>query len=313
MIPQTLSLPALQEFARDVTAKLDSLTVRNVDMNGRRVINAGRAVSDFDYATLFDVNRIIEGLTTKQSESGPVGLLNAAGVVRFGAFATRGASTAHVNEIFVATDLDYIAWSSTGASWVYAYGMRSVAQADIATFAALLGTNDARVLLEVTDYTHVLKWSGSAWNWGPGESGAHPIEGHPVDPGVGWGLCDGSTYAYLQADGTTANFTTPDYTTAAYVKFGISSTIGPTAAGGVVSSESAHTHGVDPPPTTSGNNSAGTTVDNNGGGSTVSVAADPHTHSTDIASFTSGAGSAHDHGPNTLELRRTLLKAYFRR
>lgn len=308
MIPNALTLPAIQDFARDVNAKLDGLLVRNVDMNGRRVINAGRAISDFDCVTLFDLNRAIDGVTTARTDtSGPVGLLNAAGVIRFGAFASRGSSVAHANELFVATDLDYITWLSTGAGWIYITGTRAVVQADITTFAANLTTNDARLLMEVTDYSHVLKWSGSAWNWGPGESGGHPIEGHPVDPGVGWGLCDGSTYAYLQADGTTADFTTPDYTTAAYLKLGISNTIGPTAASGVVSSETAHTHSVSG---TTGVPSATTTVDNNGGGSTVAVGSNTHTHT--FSASTSG-GTAHDHGPNTLELRRTLLKAFFRR
>ncbi len=132
--------------------------------------------------------------------------------------------------------------------WLFLNGMQSVVvkmataidvrqsvQADLAVLALTLGSKNAGLLVEVTDYRHVLRWSGSVWTWGPGEDGRHDIVGLPVDPDdtTGWQLCDGTTVAYLKGDGTTANFATPDLTSAAnkaaYLKLG-TPVAGPNAA-----------------------------------------------------------------------------------
>ena len=57
--------------------------------------------------------------------------------------------------------------------------------------------------------------------------------------GNGWALCNGTSILRMNADGTTSAVTVPDYTTAAYLKLGITATPGPTAASGVTASVSA--------------------------------------------------------------------------
>lgn len=310
MIPVELTLRTMQNSFREVRQQLDALTRGNIDMRQRRVINAGIPVQPFDYARKHDLDEAIAALNAEQAKR-VNGLLNAAKFIRHGAFATRGAPVAHANELFYASDMDYIGWYSTGAAWVYVSGTRRVAQADIATFVAFLGTNDAGLTINVHDFTHMLRWTGSATEFAPGDPGSGQIAFFPITPEGGtWGVCDGSTYSYLLADGTTDDFVTPNYSTAAYIKAGTSATIGPTAASGTTAEESAHTHAVDPPDTTSGAPSATTEVE---AGTGATVASSAHTHNTDIGSFSSGAGSAHSHGPGTLELRRSQLIGYFRR
>ncbi len=142
-----------------------------------------------------------------------------------------------------------------------AVSLERKAQADLAALAATLTAADAGLLVEVTDYRHVLRWSGSVWTWGPGEDGRHDIVGLPVDPDdtTGWQLCDGTTVAYLKGDGTTANFATPDLTSAAnkaaYLKLG-TPVSGPNAATAPGFSGSGATTGATSGGTPAGTNSA---------------------------------------------------------
>ncbi len=66
MIPNTLSLASVQEFARDVYNKFDSLLSGNVDFNGRRISNAGKSVADFDYVTRFELDQIAQTMRQMQ-------------------------------------------------------------------------------------------------------------------------------------------------------------------------------------------------------------------------------------------------------
>lgn len=119
---------------------------------------------------------------------------------------------------FVITDwnfVTYIVRSVAGSNtWVYESGAYSVTQSAIPTHgynAASLNANDAGLLVNVTDYAHVLKWGGSSWGWGPGESGSGYFADFAVAPtGSGWHACDGSSgVKYLKADGTTGTVTVP--------------------------------------------------------------------------------------------------------
>ena len=187
-----------------------------------------------------------------------------------------------IGDLFWATDRTvlYLVESVSGANaWVYVLGTART------TFAAIttgLGTNDAGFLNFITDYSHTLRWDGSAWTWAPGDDGSgyyRLCESAPAGFGASaWQTCDGSTVARLNADGTTTNVTVPDVTTAAYLKGGL-------AAAAIAAASGA-----------SGAPSATTTVDNNLDISTVNVGSDTHTH---------GAG--------TLELRNKQVGLYFRR
>lgn len=99
-------------------------------------------------------------------------------------------------------------------TWVYSSGTWAVTQANIPVG---LGTADTGLLVNVTDFGHVLQWGGAAWGWGPGENGSGYMMLFEVDPtGAGWHLYDGTNnVAYLKADGTTATVNLPDLTSVA--------------------------------------------------------------------------------------------------
>lgn len=118
--------------------------------------------------------------------------------------------------------------------WIWTGGMFSVAQSALPTD---LGMNDASFRAYVSDYAHVLMWTGSAWMWAPEDdrrAGEGPIL-REVDPSpsTGWHLYDGSTVNYLLATGSLGSITLPDLTSvaanAAYPKAG-SPNSGPNAA-----------------------------------------------------------------------------------
>lgn len=84
-------------------------------------------------------------------------------------------------------------------------------QANLAKLTASLGNADMGLLVDVTDFGHILRWTGSAWTWGPGEGGSGFFVGFAVAPtGSGWHVCDGSVVSYLKADGTTGTVTLPN-------------------------------------------------------------------------------------------------------
>lgn len=135
--------------------------------------------------------------------------------------------------IFVETDRGNVRYQVRAGAWVYLSGFYARTQSQLSALAATLGTADAGLLVEVTDYRHVLKWSGSAWGWGPGDTGSGMIQPFSIDPNptTGWQLCDGTANVpYLKSDGTTATFSTPNLAASpAYLKFA-GSVSGPTAA-----------------------------------------------------------------------------------
>lgn len=108
------------------------------------------------------------------------------------------------------------------------------AQADIAALGGRLTRADAGRLVWVTDFRHLLRWTGSAFEFADGDGPGGYIQGFAVDPDptTGWVLCDGAATTYLKKDGTTGNYTTPDLIGAgagAYLKLG-DTVSGPTAA-----------------------------------------------------------------------------------
>lgn len=95
-------------------------------------------------------------------------------------------------------------------------------QSNLATLAATLGASNAGLLVWVTDYNHVLEWTGAAYQWGPGENGSAFFQGFAAAPtGNGWHACDGSFVNYLRSDGTLGGAVLPNTAgSAAYMKFG---------------------------------------------------------------------------------------------
>ncbi|HLZ39392.1 MAG TPA: hypothetical protein VKQ11_00425 [Candidatus Sulfotelmatobacter sp.] len=196
--------------------------------------------------------------------------------------------------------------------WLYASGIYQRLQNQLASLKPTLTAYDNGLLAEVTDYRHILRWTSPSWGWGPGDdgrAGEGPIM-REVDPNptTGWHLYDGSTVAYLNADGTTTNVTLPDLTSvaanASYLKAG-SPNSGPnaatpptTAAGG--STNAAATGISDTQPLT------GSVSVTPAAGSSVAV--NPHTHPIvdPQHSHTFGAGAITintDGQPRNLERR----------
>jgi hypothetical protein len=200
--------------------------------------------------------------------------------------------------------------------WVLVFGSAyQRTQSQLAALAAVLGAGDAGLLVEVTDYAHILRWDGAAWEWGPGETGGGFVAAFAIDPtGAGWQLCDGTTVAYLESDGTTTNYTTPDLIGAgaeAYLKLGDTvsgpnAATAPTFTGGSVDAAAT---GITATTSATGT----TTTIQNGAGVNVTLPSQAHVHAVNVTdpthTHTIGAGSVADDG----EPRNMVLRPWFRR
>lgn len=214
--------------------------------------------------------------------------------------------------VFYETDRK-VYYIAIGSAWVYYAGTMSTTQGNLPSD---LGANDAGFLAAVTDYEHTLEWTGSTWNWAPGESGSDFVQMFLSGPsGGGWHVCNGATVNRLNADGSTASVTLPDYSAAAYLKVGTSAAIGPTNASGATDPKSAGTPSGDvSQPTFTGDVdtttavSAGTpsgTISGSTGNDSASqivasgvgatVPAEPHTHSVGTLAFAGNPLATHTH------------------
>jgi hypothetical protein len=159
-IPQTLSLIEIQAAFREIQAALQPFLSGNPDFTGRRITNAGEPISAFDYARKIDVEASVEGLVQKAVQKLPSGLLSAATEIRAGAYATRGAATGHANQLFLASDRDYVAFFSNGAIWVWAGGVHRDTFANRPTPTS----DETNYTYEATDTEQRFFWTGSAWD-----------------------------------------------------------------------------------------------------------------------------------------------------
>jgi len=152
--------------------------------------------------------------------------------------------------VVTAVDGAVVAWNIGGADagvfyqftrasavWSYVSGYVARQQNQLATLAGLLGPSDTGLLVDVTDYAHILKWTGTAWTYADPSDPAGRIEMFLVDPNpvTGWHLCDGTANVpYLKFDGTTPTQTLPDLISttakAAYAKLGSPVSGSPVAA-----------------------------------------------------------------------------------
>lgn len=84
-------------------------------------------------------------------------------------------------------------------------------------------TSDDGMLVFITDFGHLVRWTGTAWAFAPGESGSGYFQDFAITPQAsGWVLCNGSVTTYLVVGGAAlseTSFTTPNLTgTPAYRK-----------------------------------------------------------------------------------------------
>ena len=110
-------------------------------------------------------------------------------------------------------DVVYINQTTSGANaWVYLSGILRGAYATISTLG--LGSNDAGFLFHSTDYLHAHRWTGTVWQFAPGDPGSRFIvlsENAPL--GGYWQVCDGTTVAVATSAGATQNVATPNFAT----------------------------------------------------------------------------------------------------
>lgn len=90
---------------------------------------------------------------------------------------------------------------------------KQVAQSDLAKLAAkLVGKRSAAgVIVWVAEQNHLMRWSGSAWSFNPGDAGSGYTVTFLTPPTIaGWVPCDGSTVSFLLADGALGSQVLPD-------------------------------------------------------------------------------------------------------
>jgi len=112
-----------------------------------------------------------------------------------------------IGTIFYESDRT-VTYISNGTTWVYLTGVFS---AVLAALPSDLTATDAGFLANITDYDHLLQWSGSSWGWGPGEAGGGftvPFVNPPTS--MGWHAADGSTVNQLQPNGGIVAVTIPN-------------------------------------------------------------------------------------------------------
>lgn len=89
------------------------------------------------------------------------------------------------NALFLETDRDLL-YRSDGVTWEYVAGVMEVS---LATVPTDLGTDDAGVRVHLSTYHHLLRWTGTAWDWADGDLGnGFYQEFHSAPPTEGWDL-----------------------------------------------------------------------------------------------------------------------------
>lgn len=140
---------------------------------------------------------------------------------------------------------------------------------------------DAGRLFYATDYCHVYRWTGAAWEFLEGDGSGQVVIGQPSGAPNGglWGLCDGTAYLVAQANGTTASVTTQNLGGGAFI---MCDTVAAQQAATPPTLSTIVGVVVNPNVTgvTLGNDTdAGITINNPAsGGTPVAVALKPHTH-----------------------------------
>ena len=100
-------------------------------------------------------------------------------------------------------------------------------QSGLAAIAATLGSSNKGQPVYVTDYDHILYWTGTGWSFRNGDRSDYTqLFNDAPNPSIGWHLCDGSVgVSYLKSDGTLGTKTLPDLVgSPAYIKVSSGST-----------------------------------------------------------------------------------------
>jgi hypothetical protein len=111
--------------------------------------------------------------------------------------------------------------SGVGGSYFAWWG--GTASLTLAAAQALtLRAEDAGYTVWVTDYDHVVQWTGSAWQWGPGDSPAGQIGMFTAAPVHGlWYFCDGTATTIMKIVAgalITGSFTSPNLNNDTFIR-----------------------------------------------------------------------------------------------
>lgn len=90
---------------------------------------------------------------------------------------------------------------------------QQVDQVDLLTFGAKMAIKGMQpgVQVWVPVFNHVIRWSGTAWTFAPGDGGSGYTQAFLTAPTAdGWALCNAATVSYLKADGTIGNQVLPN-------------------------------------------------------------------------------------------------------
>jgi hypothetical protein len=158
-LPTELTLPALRQALHDIHTVLRPLQAGVVDLRGGRIIGAGKPIDAKDYVRKFDLDQVEASVMVKTITETRDTALTVSGPVRIGAFAVRGSAVAHANELFLASDRDYIGFISTGAVWAYAFGEHRDAIANRPTPTS----DETNYAFYATDTFVLYYWDGAAW------------------------------------------------------------------------------------------------------------------------------------------------------
>lgn len=222
--------------------------------------------------------------------------------VRYGTHAARPAIASVADGvIYVESDRGNVIYQAQldaggNPAWVYVSGTMRDTLANIPTD---LGTNDKGFFFYGTDYTHTWRYTGSTWEYAPGDRASGEIAWFTADPGTGWALCNGSATTRTTATAGTAAFTTPNLI-GAYAKGAGTYTGGVIAAvvgtiSGSTDPESAHTHQVTTNTVASGVGDVDSPVAVVSPGAGQGTRNEWHRHNVPGQTVTSAAGSAHTH------------------
>lgn len=143
------------------------------------------------------IRRINEALGAETSTAAASSTLN------YGSHAvrvSRPTSGFEAGSMYFETDRGNVAYQLQGNVWVYAGGVLRAAFAA----APVLKAADAGFLWYVSDYAHVLRWTGTGWEF-VDEMGGYVAWRVIAADGSGWQLCDGSATHYLHVTGGVAS------------------------------------------------------------------------------------------------------------
>lgn len=162
-IPSRLSLSDIQQSFRDLWARVDSLFTGNIDLKGRRIINAGKSVGELDYVIRQELNNLGSVTVNQQVQTNPGGMLNIHGDILQGTYAARPASVSVGNgTVYITSDQNGVLYAVVLGVWVYAGGtMYGTTSAPDQRPALAAGDKGFRFV--GTDDHNEWVWTGAAW------------------------------------------------------------------------------------------------------------------------------------------------------